>query len=56
MDFLETLSRRNAEFAETGFSPDLKILPSRRTMIIGCVDPRVDPAHRRPRAIGSRLR
>ncbi|MDE1181096.1 carbonic anhydrase [Paraburkholderia sp.] len=43
MDFLDTLLRRNAEFAETGFSPDLKILPSQRTMIIGCVDPRVDP-------------
>jgi len=26
-----------------GFSPDLKILPSQRTMILGCVDPRVDP-------------
>ena len=43
MDFLETLASRNAEFVETGFSADLKMLPSRRTMIIGCVDPRVDP-------------
>jgi carbonic anhydrase len=43
MDFLETLASRNAEFAETGFSADLKIMPSRKTMIIGCVDPRVDP-------------
>jgi len=43
MDFLDTLGRRNAEFAETGFDADLKMLPSRRTMIIGCVDPRVDP-------------
>jgi carbonic anhydrase len=43
MDFLDTLARRNAEFAETGFDADLKMLPSRRTMIIGCVDPRVDP-------------
>lgn len=43
MDFLETLASRNAEFAESGFSADLKMMPSRKTMIIGCVDPRVDP-------------
>lgn len=43
MDFLETLASRNAEFAKTGFSADLKMMPSQRTMIIGCVDPRVDP-------------
>lgn len=43
MDFLHTLAQRNAAFAETGFSADLKIIPSRKTMIIGCVDPRVDP-------------
>jgi carbonic anhydrase len=43
MDFLETLTERNAAFAADGFHPDLKMLPSRKTMIIGCVDPRVDP-------------
>lgn len=43
MDFLETMIRRNAAFAETGFDADLKMLPSGRTMILGCVDPRVDP-------------
>ena len=43
MELLETLARRNAEFAETGFDADLKMLPSRRLMIVGCVDPRVDP-------------
>lgn len=43
MDFLETLASRNAEFAQSGFSADLKMMPSRKTMIIGCVDPRVDP-------------
>jgi carbonic anhydrase len=43
MSFIETLIDRNAEFAKTGFSADLKIIPSQRTMIIGCVDPRVDP-------------
>ncbi|WP_350357551.1 carbonic anhydrase [Paraburkholderia fungorum] len=43
MDFLEALASRNAEFAQSGFSADLKMMPSRKTMIIGCVDPRVDP-------------
>ena len=43
MDFLDTLLQRNAEFAETGFSAGMKMMPSCRTMIIGCVDPRVDP-------------
>lgn len=44
MDFLDTLAERNADFAATGFASDLKMLPSMRTIIIGCVDPRVDPA------------
>lgn len=43
MDFLQTLVQRNAAFADSDFSADLKIIPSRKTMIIGCVDPRVDP-------------
>ena len=43
MEFVDTLMARNAEFAGHGFSADLKILPSARTLIIGCVDPRVDP-------------
>jgi carbonic anhydrase len=40
---LETLVDRNDTFAASDFSKDLKILPSMKTMIIGCVDPRVDP-------------
>ena len=43
MDFVNTLIARNAEFATDGFSADLSILPSAKTMIIGCVDPRVNP-------------
>lgn len=43
MNFVDDLIARNAEFAGDGFSADLKILPSARTMIVGCVDPRVDP-------------
>lgn len=43
MDFLTTLAERNAEFASSSFVTDLKMLPSKQTIIIGCVDPRVDP-------------
>jgi carbonic anhydrase len=43
MDFLETLARRNADYAEHDFAAGLRMLPSQRTMIIGCVDPLVDP-------------
>lgn len=43
MNVIETLTRRNEVFARTRFSTDIKIMPSMKTMIIGCVDPRVDP-------------
>jgi carbonic anhydrase len=43
MNVTDSLIQRNAEFAREGFTSGLKMLPSRRTMIIGCVDPRVDP-------------
>ena len=43
MEFLDTLIARNETFVASRFSPDLKMLPSRKTVIIGCVDPRVDP-------------
>ena len=43
MAFVDTLMARNSEFVEHGFSAALKMLPSARTLIIGCVDPRVDP-------------
>jgi carbonic anhydrase len=43
MDFLSTISDRNAEFAHNGFSADLKIIPKTKTIIVGCLDPRVDP-------------
>jgi carbonic anhydrase len=35
---------RNTEFAAHGFAPGLRIIPSLKVFIIGCVDPRVDPA------------
>ena len=43
MSVIETLTQRNEAFASSRFSADLKIMPSMKTMIIGCVDPRVDP-------------
>jgi carbonic anhydrase len=44
MSVIDTLTGRNEVFASSRFSPGLKIVPSLKTMIIGCVDPRVDPA------------
>lgn len=44
MNVIEILSQRNEAFSISGFSSGLKILPSMATLIIGCVDPRVDPA------------
>lgn len=45
MDFNNVMLERNADFAKTEFAPELKMLPSTGTVVIGCVDPRVDPAH-----------
>jgi carbonic anhydrase len=39
------LIERNAAFAADGFSADLTINPTGNLMVIGCVDPRVDPGH-----------
>src|SRR5271156_4261954 len=44
MDINETFAERNAHFAETEFAPELKMMPSAGTIVVGCVDPRVDPA------------
>lgn len=44
MDFLDTLAGRNAVFAGNDFAADLTMMPSTGTIVVGCVDPRVDPA------------
>ncbi len=44
MNVIDSLLQRNEAFAGQHFSPALKMLPSLKTMVIGCVDPRVDPA------------
>jgi carbonic anhydrase len=41
----QDLVERNREFAADGFAGDLTISPSGNMMIVGCVDPRVDPGH-----------
>lgn len=37
--------KRNATFADGGFDAALTINPSGNMMVVGCVDPRVDPGH-----------
>jgi carbonic anhydrase len=43
MGVTETLTGRNAGFAEHGFVSGLRMMPSLKAIVIGCVDPRVDP-------------
>ena len=44
MDFLDTVSKRNEAFVQNGFSAGLRIIPKTKTIIVGCLDPRVDPS------------
>jgi carbonic anhydrase len=39
------LAERNADFAAAKFRGDLTINPRGNMMVVGCVDPRVDPGH-----------
>ena len=45
MGSIDTLLERNRRFAEDGFPTGLTMMPRLRTTVIGCLDPRVDPAH-----------
>jgi carbonic anhydrase len=45
MEYLDTLLRRNTEFASHGYNPNLRMMPTSKSLIIGCVDPRVDPVN-----------
>ena len=45
MGAIETLRQRNREFAASRFSPELTIRPRLGATVIGCLDPRIDPAH-----------
>ncbi|MGA7671934.1 MAG: carbonic anhydrase [Nitrolancea sp.] len=44
MSVIDELRRRNAEFAESRFTP-LPLRATLNTTVVTCVDPRVDPAH-----------
>lgn len=44
MNHFDSLIERSVEFSENGFADGLKMLPSKQTLIVGCVDPRVEPA------------
>ncbi|MEV7323789.1 carbonic anhydrase [Streptomyces sp. NPDC093970] len=44
MGVVETLTSRNADFTKTRFTDGLRMMPNLKTIVIGCVDPRVDPA------------
>jgi carbonic anhydrase len=43
-ELLAKLAQGNAGFSTHRFASDLRIIPSLKVFIIGCVDPRVDPA------------
>lgn len=45
MDIIETIIEGNTQFAHHGFAPGLPLLPRSKALLLGCVDPRVDPAH-----------
>jgi carbonic anhydrase len=45
MTTLDTLTERNHDFAAHQFAAGLPLMPTLRTLIISCADPRVDPAH-----------
>jgi carbonic anhydrase len=44
VDILPTLMKRNDDFATRRFAPGLRMMPSAKTIVVGCLDPRVDPA------------
>jgi len=44
MSNVDLLTKRNDDFATHRFSAGLPLFPTLRMVIIGCVDPRVDPA------------
>lgn len=45
MSAIDALMQRNAAFAERRFTPNLPLATTLSITVIGCVDPRVDPAH-----------
>lgn len=44
-DLITSMLEQNQEFAAHRHASGLRMMPSLKTLIIGCVDPRVDPMH-----------
>ena len=44
MTTIDTLTARNHRFADSGLYAGLRMMPKLETIVVGCVDPRVDPA------------
>jgi carbonic anhydrase len=44
MNATAPLIQRNADFATHRFTPGLRMVPSSKTIVVACVDPRVDPS------------
>ena len=42
---LDTLKKRNHDFAAHRFTASMSLFPASKPIIISCVDPRADPAH-----------
>ncbi|MCA1666741.1 MAG: carbonic anhydrase, partial [Thermomicrobia bacterium] len=45
MTVVDTLIARNRDFAARQFTANRPLFPTLETLVLGCVDPRVDPAH-----------
>jgi len=45
VDTIDTFLDRNTNFAQSQFAAGLRIVPQMKTLLLGCLDPRVDPAH-----------
>jgi len=45
MTVIDTLIQRNADFVAHQFTPNLPLTTTLGITVIGCLDPRVDPAH-----------
>ena len=43
MNLVDSLIEGNAAFAANGFDANLKIMPTKKMIVLGCADPRVDP-------------
>ena len=44
-ELVTELTARNRAFAQDAFAPSESLMPRLKTIVIGCADPRVDPAH-----------